>query len=134
VLRPGVLEVGDGNHYYYYYYYYCYYHHHHLLLLLKLILFYFSFVFSSPSSYYYHYHYCHHKTTIPVVVVLSSIQLCVVTVANGSDNLSVYVPLFSTARGVEVVIILVVFYSMLLIWLGGTMLLVSIPWVRRGKR
>ncbi len=45
-----------------------------------------------------------------------SYQVAVVTLANGSDNIGIYVPLFAAKNAMELGIILIVFYLLLGVW------------------
>ena len=49
------------------------------------------------------------------------------TMTNGSDNLSTYIPLFSSASGLEICILLLTFYVMLALWITLALLFLQIP-------
>ncbi|HEY1408320.1 MAG TPA: cadmium resistance transporter, partial [Promineifilum sp.] len=48
-----------------------------------------------------------------------ALTIAVVTVANGGDNIGVYVPLFTRHSAVEITLLLIVFAVMLGVWLSG---------------
>lgn len=53
------------------------------------------------------------------------LEVCSITIANGGDNIAIYLPLFASTNGVGIVITLTFFYLMLAIWLLSTFLLVN---------
>jgi cadmium resistance protein CadD (predicted permease) len=46
----------------------------------------------------------------------SVLQVALVTIMNGGDNISTYVPLFSQAKGVQIAIYIIVYYILLGLW------------------
>jgi cadmium resistance transport/sequestration family protein len=61
---------------------------------------------------------------------LFSPQACgvaAVTVANGSDNLSIYVPLFASSTGESLAVILVAFFSLVSVWCYTAYRLTQLP-------
>jgi cadmium resistance transport/sequestration family protein len=52
-----------------------------------------------------------------------------VTIANGGDNIGVYVPLFATMSWAEKVIMVFVFMVMTVVWCAGARYLVSHPYI-----
>lgn len=48
-----------------------------------------------------------------------ALSVAAVTIADGGDNLSVYIPIFATRSGAEVAVIGVVFAGMTLVWLAA---------------
>lgn len=60
-----------------------------------------------------------------------ALKVAVMTVANGGDNISIYLPLFATASAGGVVETLVVFYLLLLLWCLTSFLMVRCSFVAR---
>ena len=54
-------------------------------------------------------------------------QVTIVTIANGADNIAVYVPLFATRDGVAVAVMAAVFVVMIALWCIGARWLVHHP-------
>ncbi len=50
------------------------------------------------------------KRVLRRLIAPESLQVAAVTIANGGDNISIYVPLFASTNGAELVITLAVFY------------------------
>jgi len=53
--------------------------------------------------------------------------VALVTIANGGDNLSIYVPLFANSTGEELWLILIVFFSLVAVWCYTAYRLTQIP-------
>lgn len=64
-------------------------------------------------------------------VSTGALEVATMTVANGGDNIGIYVPLFSTASAGVIVTTLVIFYVMLLVWCAGAYGMVRCPPVAR---
>ncbi|PHJ58105.1 transporter [Nostoc linckia z18] len=58
----------------------------------------------------------YHQTTIPNLLSPEIYSVAAVTVANGSDNISVYVPLFASSNLESFVVIIIMFFMLLGIW------------------
>jgi len=56
-------------------------------------------------------------------------EVALITVANGGDNIGVYIPLFASSSGAVIVTTLVIFYLMLVVWLIVSYNLVRCPLV-----
>jgi len=56
-----------------------------------------------------------------------TLQVMAITIANGGDNIGIYLPLFATATGAEIVITLVLFYVLLLVWCVCAYAMVQCP-------
>ncbi len=59
-------------------------------------------------------------------------EVAVITIANGGDNIGVYLPLFATGSAAVVVTTLVIFYVMLAAWCGAAFAMVRCPFVADG--
>lgn len=60
---------------------------------------------------------------------LSVFEVALLTVANGGDNLSVYLPLFANSSAEVIITTLVIFYCLLAVWLFIAYLLLQCPTV-----
>ncbi len=58
----------------------------------------------------------YHQTTIPNLLSPEIYSVAAVTVANGSDNISVYVPLFASSNLESFVVTIIMFFMLLGIW------------------
>lgn len=56
-------------------------------------------------------------------------SVALVTIANGGDNVAVYVPVFATRTVLDCVVIVCVFAALIAVWLGGAYWLVNHPTV-----
>lgn len=64
-----------------------------------------------------------------VLAILSpqTLKVCGITLANGADNISIYVALLASATGSQIGITLAVFYVMLAVWLAASWMLLKVP-------
>lgn len=60
-----------------------------------------------------------------IVAIKTIGKVALITIMNGGDNISTYIPLFSQAKGAEVVIYVVVYYVMLGTWLLAAFLIMK---------
>ena len=63
--------------------------------------------------------------------ILAALAVALVTVANGGDNIGVYVPVFATRTGPELAVMIVVFLILVAVWCFAGHHLVNHP--RIGK-
>jgi cadmium resistance protein CadD (predicted permease) len=49
-----------------------------------------------------------------------TLEVCTITIANGGDNVSVYLPLFASYSAGGIIITIAVFYGMLVVWIALT--------------
>ena len=61
------------------------------------------------------------------IINRNSLKVASVTMANGADNLGIYIPLFASSTSGQLVVILVVFFLFVGIWLLGSYLLLYFP-------
>ncbi|PTM59612.1 cadmium resistance transport/sequestration family protein [Desmospora activa DSM 45169] len=75
----------------------------------------------------------HHPKTNRSIGFLSpyTYQVAAVTFANGGDNIGVYIPFFSSHSGWQIVMILLVFYSMIALWCYAGYKLVHHPLIAK---
>ena len=59
------------------------------------------------------------------------LKVASVTMANGSDNIGIYIPLFASSNSIEISIILIVFFIFVFIWLGISYGLLYVPGMRK---
>ena len=59
------------------------------------------------------------------------LNVALTALSNGSDNLSIYIPLLAQCTATELAVTVVVFYAMLAVWLGAAAAFVSAPPVAR---
>ncbi len=67
------------------------------------------------------------KQVLRRLIAPESLQVAAVTVANGGDNISIYVPLFASTNGAELVITLAVFYLLTAVENGAAYWVASHP-------
>ena len=56
-----------------------------------------------------------------------TLKVASITMANGADNLGVYIPLFASSTGAEIAIVLIVFFIFTAVWLLTSWLLLKFP-------
>jgi len=62
---------------------------------------------------------------------MHTIKVASVTVANGADNLGIYIPLFASSSQAQIAVILLVFFVFVVIWLAVAYGLLFVPIVSR---
>ena len=66
------------------------------------------------------------------VINRNTLKVASVTMANGADNVGVYIPLFASSSSQQIAVIIVVFFVLVAIWLGGSYLLLYFPPLAKG--
>jgi cadmium resistance protein CadD (predicted permease) len=69
------------------------------------------------------------SNTLKVILNPQAFEVALVTIGNGGDNISIYMPLFATSSFEMTVVTIVVFYLLLLLWLIFTSNIVGIKFV-----
>lgn len=74
------------------------------------------------------------RSLLAMVLTPPSYQVAAVTVANGGDNIGIYVPLFANCKFPELSVILVVFLVMTAVWCGVARQFTVFPLIGRQVR
>ena len=66
---------------------------------------------------------------LSVIFAPGTIKVCTITVANGADNIGVYLPLFAAASAGTVIGTIVIFYILLALWILSSYLMLRAKFI-----
>jgi cadmium resistance protein CadD (predicted permease) len=66
---------------------------------------------------------------LAVILAPGTLKVCTITVANGADNIGVYLPLFAGASAGTVVGTVVIFYILLAVWIFSSYLMLRAKFI-----